>query len=100
MHDLAASTEDLGEALGVLGALDEYVGVINTNMHLLAGLGRTARVLVARPIDWRWMRDGDSPWFPGFAIYRQPPSYDWAEPLSRLREDLLARAGSPPPARA
>jgi hypothetical protein len=100
VHDLSASTDDLGEALGLLGALDEHVAVINTNMHLLAGLGRTARVLVPRPIDWRWMRDGDSPWFPGFSIYRQPPSYDWAEPLRRLREDLFARAGSPPRAPA
>jgi len=100
VHDLAAATDDLGEALGVLGELDEYVGVINTNMHLLAGMGRTARVLVPRPIDWRWMREGDSPWFPGFTIYRQPPSYDWAEPLSRLREDLLARGESPPRAPA
>jgi tetratricopeptide (TPR) repeat protein len=100
VHDLAGSTDDLEEALGVLGALDEYVGVINTNMHLLAGIGGTARVLVPRPIDWRWMRDGDSPWFPGFSLYRQPPSYDWTEPLSRLREDLLARAGSSPRARA
>ena len=100
VHDLAGSTEDLEETLGLLSALDEHVAVINTNMHLLAGLGRTARVLVPRPIDWRWMRDGDSPWFPGFRIYRQPTSYDWAEPLSRLREDLFARAGSPPRAPA
>jgi tetratricopeptide (TPR) repeat protein len=91
VHDVAAMTEDLNETLALLAQLDEHVAVINTNMHLLAGLGRPARVLVPRPLDWRWMRDpGDSVWFPGFSVYREPASLDWAEPLARLRTDLAA----------
>jgi hypothetical protein len=93
--------EDLREALAVLAALDEYVAVSNTNVHLLAGVGRHARVLVPCPPEWRWMRTGDaSPWFPGFSVYRQPASRDWTEPLRLLRADLFAAAGSPPPDRA
>ena len=91
VHDVAAMTEDLNETLALLAQVDEHVAVINTNMHLLAGLGRPARVLVPRPLDWRWMRDpGGSPWFPGMSVYREPGSLDWTEPLARLRSDLAA----------
>jgi Tfp pilus assembly protein PilF len=101
VHDLSAANENLRETLALLAQLNEYVAVSNTNIHLLAGLGRTARVLVPHPPEWRWMRrDGASPWFPGFPIYRQPPNFDWTEPLERLRQDLLISAGSPRPAQA
>ena len=91
-HDLSALGDDLPALLAVLAGIDEYVTVSNTNVHLLAGLGRTARVLLPWPVEWRWMRrDGDSPWFPGFAVYRQPPTRDWTEPLERLRRDVSWR---------
>ena len=73
-----------------LFALDEYVGVSNANMHLLAGIGKTARVLVPYPGEWRWMRRaGPSPWFPNFSLYRQPQSRDWSGALQELRGDLF-----------
>lgn len=91
VHDLASVNENLPEALAILEALDDYVAVSNTNIHLLAGRGRTARVLVPHPPQWRWMRrEGPSPWFPGFAIYRQPVTREWAQPLARLRQELFA----------
>lgn len=90
MYDLSALNEDLPEILAALALLDEYVAVSNTNMHLLAGLGRTARVLVPYPAEWRWMREGgSSPWFPGFSIYREPRSRGWEQPLAALRRDLI-----------
>lgn len=101
VHDLSAANDDLREALAVLAVLDEYVAVSNTNIHLRAGLGRTARVLVPNPPEWRWMRTGEaSPWFPGSSVYRQPASRDWTGPLRQLSADLARAAGSPPRARA
>jgi hypothetical protein len=92
-HDLSSLGDDLAGLLAVLAALDEYVGVSNANMHFLAGLGRTARVLVSYPGEWRWMRrEGPSPWFPGFPVYRQPQSRDWTPALARLRADLFGNA--------
>jgi len=88
VHDLSAANEDLREMLALLALLDDYVAVSNTNIHLRAGLGRTARVLVPYPPEWRWMRRGASPWFPGFPVYRQPLSRDWSAPLRQLRQDL------------
>jgi hypothetical protein len=73
----------------LLDVLDEYVAVSNTNIHLVAGLGRQARVLIPFPPEWRWMRaDGESPWFAGFPLYREPLAREWSEPLARLRADL------------
>ncbi len=90
--DLSALNEDLEDMAALLVALDDYVGVSNTNMHLAAGLGKTARVLVPYPPESRWMDAGDaSPWFPGFTVYRQSAARSWDEAMARLRGDLLAR---------
>jgi hypothetical protein len=92
-HDRSELGGDLPALLALLAALDDYVGVSNANVHFLAGLGKTARVLVPYPGEWRWMRrPGPSPWFPGFAVYRQPQSRDWTPALERLRADLFSRA--------
>ena len=59
-------------------------------MHLRKSVGRKGRVLVAWPPEWRWLVSGDeSPWFPGFRIYRRKPDGDWNEALARLRVDFL-----------
>jgi Flp pilus assembly protein TadD len=87
-HDLSALNESLLDISAVLALIDEYVGVSNANMHIRAGLGRTARVLVPFPSEFRWMDVGDSPWFPGFQVLRQPPSRDWSGALARLGSDL------------
>jgi tetratricopeptide (TPR) repeat protein len=92
--DLSAFNEDLEEMAALLAALDDYVGVSNTNMHLAAGVGRPARVLVPYPPEWRWMDAGDeSPWFPGFRVYRQSVTRSWDEALACLRAELLAAGG-------
>ena len=88
-HDLSALGDDLPMLLAVLAEIDEYVTVSNANVHLLAGLGRTARALIPYPAEWRWMRrDGRSPWFPDFPVYRQSQSRDWQPALLALRRDL------------
>ncbi len=96
VHDFNALNEDLESMLALLALLDDYVGVSNTNMHLRAGAGRPARVLVPRPVEWRWMAAGDtSPWFPGFRLYRQRTDGDWGEAFEQLRKDLAAAHGKP-----
>lgn len=95
VHDLSGANDDLEDMLALLALIDEYIGVSNTYMHLMAGIGGTARVLVPHPPDWRWMaRDGESPWFPGFKTYRQEPGGDWSSELARLADDLSNRAAS------
>jgi tetratricopeptide (TPR) repeat protein len=93
VHDLTALNEDLEAMLALLALIDEYIGVSNTNMHLRAGVGKTARVLVPCPPEWRWMARGEgSPWFPGFCVYRQKADGDWRAALEKLSNDLLSPA--------
>jgi tetratricopeptide (TPR) repeat protein len=94
VHDLTALNEDLEGMLALLALADEYIGVSNTNMHLRAGTGRTARVMAPRPAEWRWLPGGsESPWFPGFQVYRQGTDGKWDAAFDRLERDLRG----PPP---
>jgi len=88
--DASDTNDDLRDALALLSLLDEYIGPSNTNMHLLAGLaGKKARVLLQMPPEWRWAKSGDeSPWFPGFALYRQDSAKSWETAFEQLRGDL------------
>jgi hypothetical protein len=88
IHDGSALNHDLEQALALMHLLDDYAGVSNTNMHLRAAAGRSARVLVPFPPDWRWTAAGDSPWFAGFGVYRQDPAQSWEGALARLGADL------------
>ncbi len=96
VHDLSTANDDLDSMVGLLAVLDDYVAVSNTSVHLRAGLGRTSRVLVPFPPEWRWMAAGDeSPWFPGCRVYRQAPERTWTSALDALRADLSrARHGA------
>lgn len=90
VHDFSDLNEDLEGMLALLTLLDEYIAVSNTNTHLRAGVGKSARVLVPSPPDWRWMMNHSrqSPWFPGFSVYRQSIQGDWQPALAQLKRDL------------
>jgi tetratricopeptide (TPR) repeat protein len=89
LADLSVMNTDLDDMLALLGVVDEYVGVSNTNTHLRAALGLGARVLLPWPAEWRWLREGDSsPWFPGFSLYRATRDGDWGPALARLKARL------------
>jgi tetratricopeptide (TPR) repeat protein len=95
VHDLSAVNDDLESAAALLAVLDDYVAVSNTNVHLRSGVGRTSRVLMQFPPEWRWMASGESsPWFPGCRIYRQSPTGDWTSAIEALAADL---SGAAPP---
>ncbi len=84
MADFSDWTQDLEALLGLLGAIDGYAGVSNTNVHLLAMLGRRATVAIPHPPEWRWFGEGESPWFPGFTVVRQGPGQPWPEALTAI----------------
>jgi len=87
--DLSAVNEDLAGMAALLSMLEEYVGVSNTNVHIRAGVGRPGRVLIPFPAEFRWMNaGGDSPWFPGFSLYRESPARDWRPAMSSLGSDI------------
>jgi tetratricopeptide (TPR) repeat protein len=78
VHDASYANNDLEEILALIAAVDDYVGVSNTNTHLRAGTGGKMRVFVPHPPEWRWGIDGVvSPWFPTISIARQLPNGTW-----------------------
>lgn len=88
-HDLSAVNDDLADMAALLGMIDEYVGVSNTNMHIRAGVGKTARVLIPFPPEFRWTNSGSAtPWFPGFSLYRESPGRDWQVAMKALAGDI------------
>lgn len=96
LHDFSAVNDDLEGMLALLAVLDDYIGVSNTNVHLRASVGKTARVLVPCPAEWRWMHAGQSsPWFPGSVVYRQSPRGDWNAALMALGRDLAGTLRTP-----
>jgi tetratricopeptide (TPR) repeat protein len=87
--DLSTCNDDLAMMLALLDIIDEYAGVSNTNMHLRAGLYKTARVLIPSPPEWRWTSNLQrSPWFPDFALYREDRKRGWERALRNLRSDV------------
>ena len=89
--DCARDNDDLRRIAGLLGAVDRYVGVSNTNAHIAASLGRECSILVSRAWEWRYGNDGpESPWFPSFRLYRESVSDGWSQALSQLGADLRA----------
>jgi hypothetical protein len=88
--DFSDLNNDLEGMLALMEQLDDYIGVSNTNMHLRASVGKTARVLVPHLQDFRWMAEGDSsPWFPGFTIYRRTAGNNWHIALKQLKCQFL-----------
>jgi tetratricopeptide (TPR) repeat protein len=78
VHDAAYANNDLEEILALIAAVDDYVGVSNTNTHLRAGIGGKMRVLVPHPPEWRWgLATESSPWFPTASITRQRSNGVW-----------------------
>jgi len=91
MADLSMLNDDLEGMLALLAQIDEYVGVSNTNTHLHAGVGGRGRVLVSNDVEFRWMARGtESPWFPGFKVYRPGPNGDWPRVFERVLRDFGA----------
>ena len=62
--------------------------------HLRAARGRTSRVLVPLPGEFRWEAAGSaSPWFEGSAVYRETAEDGWDAALAALRRDLIDGQG-------
>jgi tetratricopeptide (TPR) repeat protein len=88
VHDFSAVNEDLEDCLAFMAALDGFVGVSNTNVHLRGGCGLGGHVLVPFPYEWRWMTTGASRWFPSMHVYRQAAGGSWSEAFAQLSRDL------------
>ena len=81
---------DLEETLAFLSIIDGYLTVSNTNVHLMAALGKSASIFIPHPPEWRWARSAQSPWFPNFPLYRQDSSGSWEKAFKNCAKDFAA----------
>ena len=89
LFDATTISGDLESMLALMHVVDEHVAVSNANLHLRAAAGRTTRVLVPFPAEWRWReRCGALPWFRDHRAYRQGADLSWDAALVQLTVDL------------
>ena len=87
--DASAFNDDIARITGMMAAVDSYAGVSSTNVHLRAGLGLGADILVPFPPEWRYGRGGgETPWYPGFRLHREDPAAGWGDALAALAASL------------
>lgn len=51
--------------------LDLVITTDTAVAHLCGALDKEAWVLVPKPADWRWMQEGDTPWYQSLRVFRQ-----------------------------
>ena len=89
--DLAPELDDLADAAAAIAALDLLIGVDTALVHLAGAIGRSALLLLARAVDWRWAGTGEtSIWYRSLRLLRQEPDRpgDWEGPLDQVGEAL------------
>lgn len=87
--DLETLHNHLPTLTQLIAMADFHIGPPNTAMHLAAGIGKRAAVLLPYPAQWNYTRTLEvSPWFPSFTLYRQDRYGDWTEAFAQLEKDL------------
>jgi hypothetical protein len=88
---------DLGDLLGdftdtarALARLDLVISVDTAVAHLAGAMGKPVMLLLPFVPEWRWLLDReDSPWYPGFRLFRQSKPGLWEEVVARIQAALL-----------
>lgn len=91
------SSEREPEALArVMMSLDLVVSVDSFPAHLAGALGLPTWLLLSRPADWRWLREGEeSLWYPTMRIFRQRSAGDWASVVAEIEDALTTELRAP-----
>jgi hypothetical protein len=92
LHNLEGETQSILATAESILNLDLVISVDTMVAHLAASLGKPVWLLLPWHGDWRWMLNrGDSPWYPGMRILRQPREGDWSPVMESVRTLLLER---------
>ena len=87
--DLTGEIGDYGDTAALIERLDLVISVDTSVAHLAGALGKPVWLLLPFAADWRWLRfRSDSPWYPGFRLYRQPLPGQWQPVLRQLTNAL------------
>jgi hypothetical protein len=92
LHNLEGEAQSIVATAESILDLDLIISVDTMVAHLGASLGKPVWLLLPLRGDWRWMlARGDSPWYPGMRIFRQPREGDWLSVIAAVRSLLLER---------
>lgn len=87
--DLTALISDYADTAALIRQLDLVISVDTSVAHLAGALGHPVWLLLPFAPDWRWlMQRGDSPWYPGMRLFRQPVAGDWSSVVKEVCENL------------
>lgn len=93
--DLTDQITDFEDTAALMANLDLIVSIDTSIAHLAAASGRPTWVLLPHAADWRWLVDrGDSPWYPGIRLFRQPEHGDWDSVLREVAWRLAQFSGN------
>jgi tetratricopeptide (TPR) repeat protein len=82
---------DFAATAALLTGLDLLITVDTGVAHLAGSLGLPVWLMLPYVPDWRWLLErGDSPWYPGMRLFRQPGRGDWAGVVAAIRAALEA----------
>jgi hypothetical protein len=94
--DPMAEVTDFADTAALVEGLDLVISVDTSVVHLAGALGKPVWLLDRFDHCWRWIDGrGDSPWYPGLRIYRQPRAGDWESAVAEASRDLRALAAPP-----
>lgn len=83
---------DFMDTAEIIAGLDLVITVDTSIANLAGAMGKPCWVLLARPCDWRWMREGDAtPWYPSARLFRQPQAGDWTSVMDAVERELAQR---------
>lgn len=83
--------QNLDRYAALIAALDIVVTVCSAPVHFAGALGKQALVLAPFAPEWRYVDlEGRMIWYPNVSILRQSCLHDWAEPIAKARQSLMA----------
>ncbi len=93
--ELGADFDAGGDAFVDTAAVMENLDLVITSdtsiAHLAGALGRPTWVALRHVPEWRWFLErGDSPWYPGMRLFRQPKHGDWDSVFAAMDAQLRA----------
>jgi hypothetical protein len=87
--DLTSEIHDFSDTAAVIDHLDLIISVDTSTAHLAAAMGKEVWLLNRFDTCWRWLLErGDSPWYGGLKIFRQPQPNDWAKVIQEVNNQL------------
>lgn len=94
MTDHSAGLGDLYDTAALVASLDLVITVDTVVAHVAGALGKPVWILLPRPADWKWRREGEtSCWYPSARLFRQPRPGDWEGVVSLLAAALRQGPG-------